>query len=325
MMIARILHRVLLSICIPTYNQPAELRKLLESLVDQVGSETELIIRDDSTNDDSKLVADDFSRRIPLRYFKGKREGLDVAILFLTQEARGKYVWWLGDDVVTSGAVAHILDVVKRYPDISFLWLNSADVEDVRDVALHLGGDMFFRDRNQVIEEDIGLLGFISATIFRKSNVVGGLESVKKYIGSAWVNLYLILYVLSGEGRQYFINKPYILSRPKLPGEKRWYDPFQVFGITLFHVAQEFRGKFDARSIRKALSDNFGKVWRSILVERAKGYTIGFASFSPKVPPLFRLYWNFPEFWIAFPFLIAPRFLLKFFYRAYTIVRSWFR
>lgn len=315
----------ILSLCVPTYNQPDAVRRTLKSIIPQATDEVEILIRDDSTNNLTEQIIKSFSDFKNLRYFRGVKEGvggIDKALIFLTQEARGDFVWWLGDDVLVEGAIERVIKLIKDSPEISFIWVNSCDINNKNDVAFELRGDKFFDNRNQVLEENIGMLGFISSTIFKREKSLSGIENSKKYIGSAFVSLYLILHVLSQNGKYYFLSNPYILAEPKLAGGPRWYDAFQVFGINLYKIVYEFKDKFDNRSIKKALSDNFRKTWRAVLVERALGFTTGFGSKTPKIKQMFQYYWNYPEFWIALPLFLMPRFILRIFYKFFRNIKK---
>lgn len=304
----RVTKELTISVCVATYNQPTALRLLLEDLSKEwIADEMELVIRDDSTNNESENICKEFSARIPLRYFRGKKEGLDVAIIFLTEQARGTFVWWLGNERLRSGAIAAVMQKIQHNPSLSFLWLNSRNVHDEDDIAFHFSDDVRFRDRDEVITTDIGLLGFISATIFRRENALDGLKGARAYIGTAFVNLYIILHVLSGSGEQILLATPYLLCEPKPAGEVRWYDQFEVFGISLARVAHAFRGRFNARAMRYALRQNVRQVIKSVLVERGMGLRTGFASPNPKIIPLVRTYWNYWEAWVAAPLFALPR------------------
>ena len=313
-------NNILLSICIPTYNQPQKVKRLLKSLLPQISPEVEIIVCDDSSNFETENIIKEYLGKtsIKYKYFKKEKGGLDRAIIFLTKEAKGRYVWWLGDDVLSEGAIKKVLWLIKQYLDISFIYVNSGSFNNSQP-ALKLGEDKFFKDKNQVLEEITDLLGYISATIFKREKAFSGIELSKKHIGSAWVCLYLILYVISQEGRFYYLSKPYVLGDAKLPDKPSWYDGFQVFAVNFFYIIQEFKDKFDKRSIKKALADNFHGIWKGIFVYRAKGYTTGLGSRTPKLPILFKLYWNFFEFWIALPFLILPRFIVRPMYKIYKL------
>jgi len=309
---------ILISICIPTYNQPQKVGRLLESLLPQITPEVEIVICDDSSNFETEKIVKEYLSKtsIKYKYFKKEKGGLDRAIIFLTEEAKGKYVWWLGDDVLAEGAVKKVLEIIKRYPDIDFICVNSRCIGN-NQPALELGEDKFFKNKNQALEEVVDSLGYISVTIFKREKALTGIKASEKHIGSAWVNLYVILHVLSQEGRTYYLSYPYVLGDYRPPNQPTWYDGFWIFAVNLFYIIQEFKDKFAKKSIKKALSSNFHRIWKGILVYRAKDYTTGLGSRSPKLLILMKLYWNFFEFWLALPLLLLPRFVDRFLYKIY--------
>lgn len=307
---------MLISICIPTYNQPENLRRALLGIEKQITKEVEVVVRDDSTNDETQKIAEAFSKRFPINYIRGKKEGLDVAIISLTEEASGMYVWWIGDDAIEEGAVARVVALIQQYPELDFICLNNRE-KSAKEPVLHLGGDKFFKDNNEVLEQVVDLLGFISITIFKRARALSGIVGAEKWIGSAFVNLYLVLHVLSQGGKAYFISHPYVVSDPRAPEKPAWYDGFTVFAVNLYYIVQEFKDKFDRRAIKNMLADNLDGILKGILVYRAKGYEHGLGSRSPKLPILAKLYWSYPGFWYAFPLLLIPRNIIKIMYGWY--------
>ncbi|MEW6408114.1 MAG: glycosyltransferase family 2 protein [Patescibacteria group bacterium] len=319
---------IILSICLATYNQPDKVKIFFDNIIFQLNSEIssriEIVVRDDSANTETENLINDYYKKIsvPIRYFKGKKEGLDATVIFLTKEARGKYVWWFGDDILTDGAIKKILNIIESNSKVSLIYVNSRNIDDDKDVAFNKDEDCFFNNRNQVLKEINDQLGFITATIFRKSDAIRELEAAYKYTGTSWVNLFIILSVLARGEKFYFVKNPYILSFPKLPGEARWYDSFQVHGINYFLIVQEFKDKFDKKIIRKALADKFSRAWRAVIVERARGFTTGFGSRTPKIKQMFKCYWNFPEFYIALPLFLMPRSALRYLYKIYKFFQN---
>lgn len=88
----------LVSICIPTYNRPSLLKSAILSCLNQAFHDFEIIITDNSDNEDSgRLVQNIADPRI--RYFKNETNigahGNSARALSL---ANGKYVKWLMDD-----------------------------------------------------------------------------------------------------------------------------------------------------------------------------------------------------------------------------------
>ena len=310
----------LLSVCIPTYNQPKALERLLRVVLSQKSPEVEILIRDDSSNNESENIVRGLNSDGALRYFRGKKEGLDVAILFLTREARGRYVWWFGDDLMTERAIGKVLDFLKLHPQTCFLYINSRQA-GLDDPSSPTAVRRRFRDGDEALTELVDMLGFITATVFERSKALPHLATAEKHIGSAWVCLFIILAVISEEGEKHEFGEPLIISEPRDPARPAWYDGFKVFAINFFDILKAFRGKFSDAAIRKALSQNFDGIWKGILVYRANGYTHGLGAKSVTIPVIAKYYWSFPGFWIALPFLLMPRFAIRMLYRFYLKIR----
>lgn len=313
-----------LSICIPTYNQSSSVRRLLDELFLQYVPEIEIIIRDDSTNDETMEMVQRFQRILPIRYYRGQREGLDSAIIFLTNQARGDFVWWIGDDVISSFAVKKILLILNNNNDISFLWINSSNFYDSKQLTCKTKHSGLFVDKNDVLKRiDIGLLGFITATIFKREIGANCLTDAKNYVGSAFVCLYIVLYVISRGGSNYYAGDSFFFSYPKPPGEVRWYDQTQVFGISLFKIASVFKNDFDVKILKNALSKNLSIVLKAIFVERAMGFQTGFAAGNKKIFTLAYIYWNYLNFYKIFPLLILPVPVAKILYKFFKFIRDY--
>ena len=309
-----------LSICIPTYNQALAVKVLLEALVTQYMPVIEIIILDDSPNDVTQNIVEEYQKVIPIRYFHGKKEGLDSAIIFLTEQAKGQFVWWIGDDILFSSSIQDVLSILNNNPEISFLWVNSTDISDSNRLAVNDSNSRFFRDRNEILNLDIGLLGFITATIFKREVAISGLNQARRHLGSAFVCMYIVLFVIAQQGKYYFLGKPCFASHPKPPGEVRWYDQTQVFGINLFRVVTEFKDVFEKEALNKALSKNLNMVLKAIIVERAMGLKTGFATSNSKTIPLILIYWRYFEIYKFLPQLLLPTPILKILYKFFKII-----
>jgi len=312
----------LLSICIPTYNQPDAIERLLRCIFLEVNQEIEIIVKDDSSNDDTAAVVQEYSSKFPIKYIRGQKEGLDTAILFLTKEASGKYVWWIGDDAVVSNGVRRVMAFLKKN-EPAFVFLNCIDANS-GESQFHIGLDKKFKDGSEVLEEVLGGgLGFISATLFKRENAISGIESAKKYIGTAYVNLYLIYHVLSQNGGLYYMSEPVIINYPtnteevvrivKKKDGTIQNQAFQVFGINFFNITKAFRSKFKNRAIRKIVSESFAYTWRGVLV----GWVGGWDTPIGKRWQMFKVYWSFPEIWLAMTAFLMPFWLNKVLYKIY--------
>ena len=311
---------MILSVCIPTYGQPQQIRRTLDSLLGQDLQDIEIVIRDDNADAETETIISHYVSRLPIRYFHLEKEGVDLAFLFVSKEARGKFVWWFGDDVFCPGTVGRVVDALKRNSDVDFMYVNSTDMSG-EGYSVNLGGSRLTKDRNEVLSELKDQLGFCSAMLFKKTILLSGMEKAQEYVGTSWVTLFLSMNALAEGSQFYLLDGKNFLSDPKLPGESRWYDSFEVHGINYSLVALEFKGYFDKKLLRHVLAQKFGRSWRAVIVERALGLKTGFASPSPKIMKMAKLYWNYPECYISLPLMLLPRSILQVFYAIYKRIK----
>lgn len=91
----------LVSILIPTYNRPVYFKQALFSAILQSYENIEIIICDDSTNNESQRIADIYSAKYPnkIKYYKNKTKlGGKLNFQLAFQKANGEYVNYLMDD-----------------------------------------------------------------------------------------------------------------------------------------------------------------------------------------------------------------------------------
>ena len=87
------------SICIPAYKRPDLLRVLLESIAIQTWRDFEVVVTDDSPDDQVAILCEEFSSHIELRYFHheqalGTPENWNAAI----RHAKGEWIKLMHDD-----------------------------------------------------------------------------------------------------------------------------------------------------------------------------------------------------------------------------------
>lgn len=314
----------LLSFCIPTYGQPQQFKQTLDSLLGQELDEVEVVIRDDNPDSETEKIVAEYLTRLPIRYFHMEKEGVDRAFLFLSKEAEGTFVWWFGDDILEPGTMARVIGFLKRSPDVDFVYVNSTDLSG-ENYSIRLGGSRYFADRNEVVSEIKDQLGFCSAMLFKRDTLSLGLTKAEGCVGTLWVTFFLVLHVLVSGKSFYFLDGRNFLSEPKQSGGTRWYDSFLVHGINFAIVARQFDDKFNGNVLRKMLADKFSRSWRAVVVERALGLKTGFAAARPNPAMLFRLYWSYPELYIALPLMLVPRPVVMRLYRLHKKIRSLWR
>lgn len=321
---------IVLSICVPTYNRPKEFERMLLGLLPQLTKETEVVVRDDSQTNESKEIFDRLfeGKEIAYQYFRGDKIGLDAASLFLLEHAKGTFYWLFSDDdELLDGGVAEVVRLIKTYPELNLIWANF-DSDLPRGVAIMDRPSGFFRDGNEALEVLGTGVGLVSTQIFRCKNGLRGLEIARKHVvGFSFASTAVFLHVLSGPGKLYFMNGPYVLCHPTTNEEivkatnktgKIINEGFNVYGVHFFSIVKEFEGKFSKRAIKKILATNFSALWRGMLV----GWVGGWDTPEGKRWRMFRYYWNFPEFWLAIPFFLMPLWVNRILYKGYKIFFS---
>lgn len=124
----------LISICIPTYNRPSLLKRTLLS-IDADGDDLEIIVTDNSTDDQSRKVVEETLRTVPCswRYHKNEppvspANNMNAGIHL----ARGEYVYILhDDDYLLPGGLQKIRKKIQQHPGYPVLKF------DVKVVDIH--------------------------------------------------------------------------------------------------------------------------------------------------------------------------------------------
>ena len=307
-------NQILLSICFPTYNQSQDLKRTLSSIIPQIiPGKVELIVADNSTNLETERIVKKYFDLPYLHYFRhGTNLGVDRNIIFLTEEAKGKYIWLFGDDQMQPGAINYILNTIKKYPSLALIWVNykSPGRNYPRVISPK---DQIFKDGSQALDK-IGIyINFISSLIFLREKLSNiDKKNRDSFMGSGLINLYLPLSILSQEGKFYIVSYPYVINS-STPREAYRYDYFQFFGIKFFSVVKNFQSKFQKKTYKKLIKQAFYWAWKDIFVGWIKGYNTPKGKFSP----LLKIYWNLPEFWLIVPLFLMPRFVIKIIYFIY--------
>ncbi|MEO5367542.1 MAG: glycosyltransferase [Magnetococcus sp. WYHC-3] len=122
-----------ITIGIPAYNRPRELRDAVESILSQLDSDSqaqlEILICDDCSSGDMPAIAKDYAEKRPglIRYHRNSTNlGYSRNVHSLFQRGTGEYVWLLGDDdALEPGALRRVLETLQQYPDLAVLFLGS--------------------------------------------------------------------------------------------------------------------------------------------------------------------------------------------------------
>lgn len=318
-----------ISFCIPTYSRPDSFDRLLRGVIPQLSGEIELLIRDDSPNEETAAIVGRLlaGTNINYRYVHGEKIGLDMANIFLIKQALGRYIWFFSDDdELLPGAISRVVSVLKNHPEISFAWTNF--LVDQKFPAVKPPTDRFFENRDEVLDLLGTNIGLLSTLIVRKAEAINSLPIAKQFaIGMGFSGLVPPLLALSGSGKFYFFGKPVISNHLMKPEEIKLITKknniikngaFESYGVNFRAVILTFAPVFKKKTIHNLLKKNFAALWRGMLV----GWVGGWDTPAGKRWKMFKLYWSFPEMWIALPIFLLPLSVNKFLYRIYKIFFS---
>lgn len=168
-----------LSICIPTYNRLNKVKNQLDFLLEEscCVEGIEIIISDNCSDDGTY----DYLSSIEGRYAEvsvfeqSKNLGLIGNMLFLIREARGEYIWLLGDDdLLAKDVINAILNDIEKNGSPSLIYLNYNEKMygegDFTSISgrYESGTDLF----NAVTEQSgsFGPMMFMSASLHKTSH-----------------------------------------------------------------------------------------------------------------------------------------------------------
>lgn len=198
-------NRPLFTVCIPAYNRANYLPPLLDSILQQDESNFEVLICEDGSPERAAIagIAAQYSALNPgrIRYLENQRNlGYDGNIRELVAQAQGEYCVFMGnDDLMCSGALAAIADVVRRHPDCGVVVRTYATFDESPNVHKQV-----FRYYPQEHAIEAGAQAI--ATAYRRSVVIPGMVihrdsaaqlATAEFDGTLLYQLYLVGRILA--------------------------------------------------------------------------------------------------------------------------------
>ncbi|MCX6257336.1 MAG: glycosyltransferase [Bacteroidia bacterium] len=89
-----------LSIVVPVFNRPEEVRELLESLSLQKMKDFEVIIVEDGSTDSSEQISKSFSKKLHLKYFYKSNSGPGMSRNYGAERSGGDYIIFFDSDCI---------------------------------------------------------------------------------------------------------------------------------------------------------------------------------------------------------------------------------
>jgi glycosyltransferase involved in cell wall biosynthesis len=207
-----------LSICIATYNRSAYIGETLESIIPQLTDETELLVVDGASTDDTEVVMQQYARQDGrIRYVRlPAKGGVDQDYCRAVELAQGEYCWlFTDDDLLKPGAVAEVL---RRITDGHCLIIVNAQAM-TPDFAEMLAGKILPADTDEVIGPDnidllytraVSYMSFIGCVVIRRS--LWQERDAQAYWGTEFVHVGVI-FQAPLPGPALLLAEPFIIIR----------------------------------------------------------------------------------------------------------------
>jgi abequosyltransferase len=190
----------ILSLCIPAYNRPDELRQLLENLSGEPGNVTEIVISEDCSprRDEIETVVDAFGRSHPkvrLRYSSNaKTLGYDGNLRRLVELAQGDYCVFMGDDDLLQPGALQLIEEAVRQPNIGVVLRGWRTIDKATSTVLHehryFSGDRFFAAGPETVAAFFRRSVFLSGLTVRRDAALAAATSA--YDGTLLYQLHLV-------------------------------------------------------------------------------------------------------------------------------------
>lgn len=154
----------LVSIIIPVYNCEKYIKKALESVLNQLYNNIEIIIVDDGSTDNSKEICEEYAIKDDrIKIYSQSNLGVSAARNLGISKANGKYICFVdADDYIESDAVLDYIESYKKYPDIQLVISGFfSEVEPIKNkkpVYQKMNmTDRYYKERNEIRENFISL------------------------------------------------------------------------------------------------------------------------------------------------------------------------
>lgn len=238
----------LLTIAIPTYNRSRYLRELLQSLLDDLHGESriELIVSDNASPDETPQLIEEFRNRgLQFRYIRNETNiGADANFLQCFEQARGKYVWLVGDDdIIIPGGIAKILKLLET-GDYSIVYMShyefrSSHVNEKSSDKLGRVAEIL-PDGLSVVRRVGAMITFISVMIANKEDFSTTYHpDLRDFVGTNLMQLGWICPLLAGSKKNLFVWERLVAGRA---GNCSGWGAGQIFGVNLKRVAEQAFG-----------------------------------------------------------------------------------
>lgn len=114
-------NKILISICIPTYNREKFISEAIQSSLAQKYPYLEIVIVDDGSTDRTENIVKSFDSKL-IKYVKKEHTNAPDTRNRCIAEAKGDYILWLdSDDILSPDIIENYIQTLNTYPDLDIL------------------------------------------------------------------------------------------------------------------------------------------------------------------------------------------------------------
>ena len=193
----------LISICIPTYNRPLQLKRMLESIDTKKIDDIDIVISENCSpaQKETREVVEKYQKTHPydVHYFENERNlGYDKNIRAAVARATGRFcVFFSDDDMAMPGALDEYVEFVRQHQNVGYILRSYRGYHDStetkwQDFYYYPTDREFPAGRDTAIElfnKSVFLSGFTIRQEYAKEYVIDALD------GSLLYQMYLLLQV----------------------------------------------------------------------------------------------------------------------------------
>jgi len=192
------MNQVKLSICIPTLNRGKYIGASLDSLLLQLPPNTEIVVLDGASQDNTQEVMEAYSAKNPqIRYFReAKNSGVDADFDKAVGYACGEYCWLMtDDDLLAPDAIEKVLEATASNPELIVVnaELKSADFSiEFSERIVKAEDNVLYGPENTeaAFSELSNYLSFIGAVVIRRDIWLA--RDRESYYGSLFIHVGVI-------------------------------------------------------------------------------------------------------------------------------------
>ncbi len=179
-------NRPKISVCVITYNHEKYIRQCLQSIVDQeTDFDFEIIVGDDFSTDDTRLIVKGFANQYPDKIFPlfyDHKVGGTQNYVAVHNFAKGSYVAHIdGDDLAMPGKLQTQVDYLDKNPECSVVWHRMFVFDDADTFSIPNLPDLDMFKDGKVYLSDIfkfGSVSYHSSSMYRatarKTRIIHG-------------------------------------------------------------------------------------------------------------------------------------------------------